>query len=651
MSRYDSRPSFEGTIARIHFIDLLDRLGSSPTGTVVVVLPPTAEAETWLGPALIHLREVREGKDLEGLVVEDIPEYGDHGANPPTYDVALLTSAGLHSGHTGPRCMLYLTDDGHADIQHPSVRLTDDIIYLDLRPTLIVEAAARMGRVIDTAEARLLAKMPSQHRKLALAAARPVTESYELSLLVVEREKALKSVEDTKKKAKTATRQVPDVIRLEDLHGYGEAKIWGLDLARDVADWQRGDIRWADVDNGVLLSGPPGCGKTTFAAALAASLGAHFVAGSYSAWLGTGDGHQGDLVKAMRHAFDEARKNAPSLILIDEADNFVQRGSIGHGRSDEWMRGVTNALLECMDGAIENEGVIVVAATNDASGIDSALRRAGRLDRHIQIPLPDDDARVAILKQHLGADLDLRLLRRKTVGMSGADLERLARDARRLARREGVEVRHSHVARALPRREARTEEEIRYIAVHEIGHALVASVLGAEIEEVFVCRDRDPKAKAEVAGAAVIHMRSGRRDFRWHADRAAHLLGGMAAEEAVYGSHGDGVVLDLGEATSLLTYALSTLGMGDTLVSDGHRDPQSLATARSYDPVLRRRVDDALQEQADRARNIIAENRQAFDELVEVLAKRCRVQGLEVRAIINGHVNAAPQLSQLSLAI
>lgn len=645
MSRYESRTAFEGAIARLHFIDLLDRLGPSPTGTFVVVLPPTVEAETWLGPALIHLRELREGKDLEGVVVEDIPEFADHGQKPTAFDAALLTDAGLHSGHTGPRCMLYLTDDDNADNQHPSVRLADDILYLDLRPALIVEAAAKMGRVVDMEEAGLLARMPCQHRKLALAAARPIAESYDLHLVVIEREVELKAAEDRAKKPKASLRQVPDVVPLEDLHGYGEAKTWGLELARDIEDWQRGDIRWQDVDNGVLLSGPPGCGKTTFASALARTLGAHFVAGSYSAWLGTGDGHQGDLLKAMRGAFAEARANAPCVILIDEIDNFVSRGSIGHGKSDEWMRGVVNGLLECLDGAVERQGVVVIGATNDPSNIDPALLRPGRLDRHIEIGLPDDDARVAILKQHLGADLDLRILRRKTAGMSGADLERLARDARRIARREGVEIRHSHVARALPRREPRTADNIRHVATHEAGHAIVASVLGAEVVEVFVTRDRDCESKVDVAGAAVIAQRPGRRDYKWHADYAAHLLGGLAAEQAVFGSHGDGVVLDLVEATNVLTYALTSLGMGETLLSEGHRDPQTLATARSFDPVLRRRVEDALQEQADRARDILAEHRSAFEELVEVLVSRGRVQGLEVRAILNGHANTQPQLS------
>ena len=651
MARHDSNPSFEATIGRLHIIDLMETLGPSPTGTIIVAVPAATDADRWLGPALIHLRELREGKDLQGVVVDDIPEFADVGAKPTALDAALLTHDGLHSGHTGAKCMLFLTEQGHEDLKHPSIRLADDVVYLHLKPALVVEAAARMGRVITVDEAGLLAKMPCQHRKIALAAARPIRESFDLHLVVLEREAELKAAEDKTKKAKTATRQVPDVIPLEDLHGYGEAKAWGLDLARDIADWQRGDIRWQDVDNGVLLSGPPGCGKTTFAAALAKTLGAHFVSGSYSAWLGTGDGHQGDLLKAMRGAFAEARSNTPCVLLIDEIDNFVARGSVGHGKTDEWMRGVVNGLLECLDGAVERQGVVVIGATNDHSGLDSALLRPGRLDRHIAIELPDDEARVAILQQHLGVDLDLRLLRRKTVGMSGADLERLARDARRLARREGVEVRHSHVARALPRREPRTADNIRHIATHEAGHAIVASVLGAEVVEVFVTRDRDPESKVDVAGVAVIAQRPGRRDYRWHADYAAHLLGGLAAEQAVFGSHGDGVVLDLVEATNVLTYALTSLGMGETLLSDGHRDPQTLATARSFDPVLRRRVEDALQEQADRARDILVEHRSAFEELVAVLVNRGRVQGLEVHAILNGHANTQPQLSQMSLAI
>lgn len=638
MSRYDTRSSFEAVIARLHIIDFIKSLGTAARGTLILALPTTTSPEKWFAPALMHLRELREGQDVP---VEESPDYGDdRGSDPLSLDVALLTSNGLNGGHTGARCMIYLTEQGHEDLKHPTVRLADDLVYLDLDLALVAEAAAEQGRVIDLEEAGLLARMPSDHRKLALSAARPIGESYDLHVLVLEREAEIKAAEEAAKTSRKSTRQVPDVISLEGLHGYGEAKIWGMDLARDVSDWQRGDIRWQDVDNGVLLSGPSGCGKTTFAAALAKTLGAHFVSGSYSAWLGTGEGHQGDLLKAMRGAFAEARANTPCVLLIDEIDNFVARGSIGHGKTDEWLRGVVNGLLECLDGAVERQGVIVVGATNDASGIDTALLRPGRLDRHIEIELPDDEARAAILNQHLGVELDLRLLRRKTVGMSGADLERLARDARRIARREGVEVRHSHVARALPRREPRTADNIRHIATHEAGHALVAAVLGAKVEELFVTLDRDPDANGGAAGAALVRTRPGRRDFAWHADYAAHLMGGLAAERIVYGSHGDGVVQDLLEATNVLTYALTTVGMGDTLLSDGYRDPQTLATARQFDPLLRRRVEDALQGQAERARGIIDQHRQAFEEIVEVLVSRGRMQGSEVHAIVHGHGQA-----------
>jgi cell division protease FtsH len=296
MARYDSKPSLESTLARLHIIDLLESLGPSRMGTIIVVVPATTDADEWFGPALLHLRELREGKDLQDVCVEDIPEYADHGTKALSLDVALLTRDGLNAGHTGARCMLLLTEAGHEDLKHPSIRLADDLIYLHFNPVLVIEAAARMGRQISLDDASMLAEMPRQHRKLALSSARPIAESFELHRLVLEME-----AEQERKKVKSSARNVPDVIPLEDLHGFGDAKLWGLELAKDIEDWNRGNIRWQDVDNGILLSGPPGCGKTTFASALAKTLNAHFVSGSYSTWLGTGDGHQGDLLKSMQN--------------------------------------------------------------------------------------------------------------------------------------------------------------------------------------------------------------------------------------------------------------------------------------------------------------------------------------------------------------
>lgn len=644
MSR-DRRNSFELTLARLHLIPAFEKLGSQPSGIYVVTVPSSAPAETWMTAALRYVRQVRDALEPGTSDVSNFCEEAPAGYD---VDVVMLTDSGLDAGHSGARCTVYFTEFGHADLLHPTVGLADGVIRVDYDAALVVKAAEECGRQISAADAILLVDLPARRRQLAIASGRTIPDMVERHLIAKEHEEAQERAEEQAKKAKTSKRAVPDVRPLEELHGYGAAKLWGLELARDIEDWKNGDIPWNDVDTGVLLSGPPGCGKTQFAAALAKTLGAHFVAGSYSAWLGTGDGHQGDLLKSMRAAFEEARKNAPAVLLIDEVDNFVARGSIGHARSDEWTRGIVNGLLECLDGAVERQGVIVVGATNDRSGIDPALLRPGRLDRHVAIPLPDEGARAAILAQHLGVgpEFPLGLFRRKTEGMSGADLERVARDARRIARREKVELRHSHIARALPRRVTRTEENIFHIAVHEVGHALVASVLGAEVQEVYVTRDRDPSEEADVAGAASVKMRDGRRDAQWYSDQAAYMLGGLAAETVVYGSHGDGVGIDLAEATNVLSYALASMGMGDTLLSEGHRDPRALAAARQFDPGLRKRVEDLLQEQSERARDIIEGHRQAFDELVERLVHRSRLDGAEVREVLSAY---APV--QLSLAV
>ncbi|QKN16257.1 AAA family ATPase [Sinorhizobium meliloti WSM1022] len=567
-------------------------------------------------------------------------------------DAALMRhNMGIESGIDDAACTLIIADG--SDAEHPSVPLADSVIRPELDIDLVILAAAQCGREITANEANLLAEMPWRRRRIAISAARPIAETHRLHLQAAaaeEERKAKELVEKSTDKAdkkgqKMSERIVPDVLPVSEMHGYGDAQTWALELAKDIEDWRAGKITWADVDNGVLLSGPPGCGKTTFAAALARTLDAHLVIGSYSTWIANGDGHQGDLIRSMRAAFAEAREHAPSVILVDEVDNFVSRGSIGHARSDEWMRGVVNSLLECLDGAIERAGVIVVGATNDPSGIDAALRRPGRLDRHVEIGLPAADARQAILRQHLGVaeSFPLNLFKRKTEGMTGADLERLARDARRLARRERREVRPHHVAAALPRRERRSEDDLRHIAVHEIGHAVVAAHLGATVHEVFVTRDRDPKAEREIAGAAAVRPRDGRRDYQWYTDRVAHLLGGLAAERLVYGSHADGVIADLAEATNLVTYVLSSVGMGETLGSDGHRDPTAMVQARQFNLALRRRVEDVLQEQSDRARGILENNRAAFDELVEGLILRSRLAGDEVHETLEAY--ARPQLS------
>ncbi|WP_292492059.1 ATP-binding protein [Mesorhizobium sp.] len=182
---------------------------------------------------------------------------------------------------------------------------------------------------------------------------------------------------------------------------------------------------WQDVDRGILLSGPPGTGKTTFAGALARTCDVHLVLGSLGRW--QAKGHLGDLLKAMRAAFDEARKNAPSIIFIDEIDAVGDREKYSDHNA-QYCTEVVAALLECIDGADGREGVTVVGACNHPHKLDAALVRAGRLDRHVHIPLPDQQGREGILRWHLQGllpDADLSGIAAKTAGWNGASLEQL----------------------------------------------------------------------------------------------------------------------------------------------------------------------------------------------------------------------------------
>ncbi len=615
----EEKPSLERRIADLHISRHLRPFRRAKACFLVVLIPDAVSSLVWKDAAMVWSAQRDETRW----------RYKD--------PVVVATDKSLADLNVGRDRVVVLIEREHRDeyLEHTTIAAADAVIDIAEIDPALVQLAFRevVGSSITRADATLLATLPAARRRLVSFAGRPVSETIARLAGAQKKEDAAKAeAEAAPAQKKTSVR------RLEELHGYGEAKAWGLELARDLADYRAGIIKWDDVDTGLLLSGPPGTGKTKFAKALAETCGVGLVIGSYSTWLGTGDGHQGDLLKSMRQAFDMARKLAPCVIFIDEVDNFVQRGSLGNKRSDEWMRGVVNCLLELLDGATSREGVIVVGACNDASGIDEALRRSGRLDRHVEIGLPDAGARLPILAEYLGVDLDLKPYLRRTEGMSGADLERAARDARRLARRERTEISHHHIAASLPARAPRPHDYVRLTAVHEIGHAVVGAVLGGRLLHVYISKEYDPKAVSEVAGAAVFRIDTHEhRTSDKHRDLICTKLAGMAAEEMYVGRHGDGCRADLEEATALATYMYATLGMGDTLSSAGHREPQELAQARTMDPALARDVETLLQQEAARAREILAKHREAVDELVELLILRGRLMGTEVRETIRSY--------------
>ena len=206
-------------------------------------------------------------------------------------------------------------------------------------------------------------------------------------------------------KSDTVSASAPHVLvpRVETLAGYGEARPWALDLKDDLKAWRDGLIGWDQMSTKMVLSGPPGTGKTSYAKALCNTLQVPLIISSVATWLEPG--YLGDVLQRMSATFEAARRNAPCILFIDELDGIGSRGR-SHARDhDDYWVSLINRLLELLDGALKSEGVIVVAATNLPGKIDPALLRSGRLEKHVVIPLPDTQALQGILSHHLGHDL------------------------------------------------------------------------------------------------------------------------------------------------------------------------------------------------------------------------------------------------------
>lgn len=192
----------------------------------------------------------------------------------------------------------------------------------------------------------------------------------------------------------------PFVPTVERLHGYGAASGWAMALKADLALWQSRQLDWSALSAKLLLSGPPGTGKTSFAKALCNTLQIPLIATSVSTWLEAS--YLGDVVRRMKAAFDEASGHAPCILFIDEIDGIGKRAR-GKDYDDYWNT-VVNKALELLDGAVRSSGIVVIGATNHPDVIDPALLRSGRLETHIRIPPPDIDALAGILRHHLGND-------------------------------------------------------------------------------------------------------------------------------------------------------------------------------------------------------------------------------------------------------
>ncbi|MBA8906456.1 AAA family ATPase [Aminobacter ciceronei] len=535
--------------------------------------------------------------------------------------------AGEHIKALATKRRVFMVAENAQSIPDSFRAAADAIVEVGIPQPAHIIAAAKLslGLTVTEEEASFLATVPFSLLTTMMRKGRSTAASIAMI------RKALAPVDEVK----AATGPT-----LANLHGLGEAGDWGRELAVDLADWRAGRISWSDVDRGILVSGPPGTGKTTFAQALARTCDVHLVLGSLGRW--QAKGHLGDLLKAMRAAFDDAIKNAPSILFIDEIDAVGDRTKFS-GHNAQYSTEVVSALLECIDGAEGREGVVIVGACNDPSRLDAALIRAGRLDRHIRVGLPDRQGREGILRWHLRGQLendDVSMVLDRTEGWTGASLEQLVRGGRRRARRAKIALALEHLMDELPSRAPIPEGLRRRTAVHEAGHAVVAFLLGAgEIASVSVATDVAPVGGLQDGGGVVLMDSPLRERTRTQLlDQIAVRLGGMAAEEAILGdrSAGSGGTQgsDLHTATYLALRLEGSYGLGASLAYLSSEDEEELFTAMKLDRVLQARVDKVLEEQFHRVQQIIEGHRAHLEHLAEVLLAKGKVTGTEVREIL-----------------
>lgn len=416
---------------------------------------------------------------------------------------------------------------------------------------------------------------------------------------------------------------------LEELEGYGKAKTWGLELARDLADFKAGRLAWDNVDHkGLLLSGPPGVGKSQFARALAKTARVPLVATSVARW--NAASYLSGTLQAIRDAFAQARRQAPCIIFIDEIDGISDRARLRGDYVEYWSQ-IVNLLLELLAGVDERQGVVVIAATNHPDKIDAAVKRAGRLDREIVIEKPDLPALERIFRFHIGPELlvdtDLMQLALASQGATGADVEAIVRRAKGTARRARrslaledllTEIRTGHPS-ILP-------EHRQRIAVHEAGHAIVArelqtgALLGVSIHD----RGGTLDIESNLAGTATLARLK---------DEMAVLLAGRAAERLVLGeaSIGSGMLAtsDLGRATSLACAIETRCGMGQF-------GSVYIETANDFAniPELLNAVRKQLDEAEARATEILTERMAALRAVADELERRGYLAGDDIERII-----------------
>jgi len=447
-------------------------------------------------------------------------------------------------------------------------------------------------------------------------------------------------------------------VTFEDVAGVDEAKDDLKEIVDFLKDPQKFQRLGGRIPKGVLLVGPPGTGKTLLARAIAGEANVPFftISGSDFVEMFVGVG-----ASRVRDMFEQAKKNAPCIVFIDEIDAVGRHRGAGLGGGNDEREQTLNQLLVEMDGFESTEGVILIAATNRPDVLDPALLRPGRFDRHIVVPNPDLGGREKILRVHmrkipLAPDVDPRTIARGTPGFSGADLANLVNEAALLAARRGkrvvtmseLEEAKDKVLMGAERRSmAMTEEEKKLTAYHEGGHAIVA----------LTVKGSDPIHKATIIprGRALgMVMRLPERDHlsisreKMLADLCV-AFGGRIAEELTFGHDKvtTGAMSDIEQATRVARAMVTRYGMSDALGPIAYAENQeevflghsvsrtqniSESTAQRIDAEIQRIIDECYQ----RAHQILSERLSDLNVLARGLLEYETLSGDEIVALLKG---------------
>lgn len=421
----------------------------------------------------------------------------------------------------------------------------------------------------------------------------------------------------------------------------------------------------AEIPKGILLEGPPGTGKTLIAKAIAGETDAWFFAVSASEFI---EMYVGLGAQKIRNLFQVARENKPAIIFIDEIDSIGRQRGAGINMGNDEREQTLNQLLAEMDGFAQNDGIIVIAATNRRDVLDAALLRPGRFDRIVTVPLPDRESRRDILKKYMEnkkiePNVDVNILAELTGGFSGAELKNLLNEAAILTARKGSDViLHEDLENALEKlvvgivkkTDTRSYDALKRVSIHEIGHAFLA----AYFKNYFQLKKVTIQSTYNGAGGYTLFTEypevseSGLYTKDLLKKKLVVTLGGKAAEQVFYGREqvSLGAVQDLKQANSIARRMIGNWGMGNDLEvfynenMEAGQTPflgRTLASSSSYSDSTLEKMDseaiDLVNDAYLEALNILTAKREKVVKLVDLLQKERTLSGEAVEQIVENY--------------